>query len=224
MVLRPCMRTGMQIAGSRSCGLCVIDVDIRNRRLELRGRRTKGTSPRQMAATGWSGPLKRLLLAATIVVALVAVGVPALRARSVSPVPQPIDFSHRKHTVDLQLGCEFCHKYFQTSAHSGLPGAETCGICHTVVLGTSPEAAKLTDLLQKGEPLRFNKLFRLPDYVFYTHRRHVALGKLDCTNCHGGIADTDSPPGRPLVQIRMVFCVSCHKARGVTTDCTACHR
>jgi len=168
--------------------------------------------------------VKRISLAVPIVVALAAIGVAALRARSAPPVAQPIDFSHRKHTVDLQLGCEFCHKYFQTSAHSGLPGAETCGICHTVTLGDSREAARLTELLQNGDSLRFNKLFRLPDYVFYTHRRHVALGQLDCANCHGGIADTDSPPAQPLVQIGMSFCIDCHETRGLTTDCTACHR
>lgn len=97
-------------------------------------------------------------------------------------------------------------------------------MCHSVPLGTSPEAAKLTETLESGEPLRFNKLLRLPDYVFYTHRRHVALGELECINCHGGIADTDSPPERPLVGISMAFCVDCHDERGVTTDCTTCHR
>jgi len=180
--------------------------------------------PDSVGDRGRSGNTKALLLAAVLVVSLLAVGVPALHARTEPAVTQPIVFSHRKHAGELQLGCDFCHKYFQTSAHSGLPDAGTCGICHTVLLGTSPEAAKLTETLESGEPLEFNKLFRLPDYVFYTHRRHVALGKLDCSNCHGGIADTERPPARPLIEVRMAFCVDCHQERGITTDCTACHR
>jgi len=81
-----------------------------------------------------------LFLAAVFVVALALL----LLARRQPPVPQPIAFNHKKHTEELQLSCNFCHKYFNTSAHSGLPDAQTCALCHSVALGESPEAAKLT--------------------------------------------------------------------------------
>jgi hypothetical protein len=110
-----------------------------------------------------------------VVLVLAAVLVP-LVARSRSAVPQPIAFNHLKHTQDLGLNCEFCHKYVRTSAHAGLPGAETCSMCHQVTQGTSEEAARVTELLTEGIPLQFNKLFRLPDHVFYTHRRHAGIG------------------------------------------------
>lgn len=161
----------------------------------------------------------------TLLVAfLLVTDVSSLAARRHPPISQPIAFSHRKHAGDLKIACNFCHKYVLTGRHSGLPGAETCGLCHIAPLGHSPEAAKVSEMLAKGEPLRFNKLFRLPDYVFYSHRRHVAIAELDCSNCHDGIADTEVPPDRPLIQIKMAFCVDCHRTRGVTTDCTACHR
>jgi len=171
----------------------------------------------------WARRFRRPALA-TLAVVLVAMVVTPLFGRKQPPVSQPIAFNHRKHTQDLELGCDFCHKYFQTGAHSGLPGAETCGICHSVLLGKTEAAAKLTELVTDGEPLRFNKLFRLPDYVFFTHRRHVAVGELDCAVCHDGIAETEAPPGLPLVTIKMAFCLDCHRDRSVTTDCTACHR
>ncbi len=139
-------------------------------------------------------------------------------------VTQPIQFNHRKHTQDLKLPCEFCHQYVKTGAHPGLPGAETCGMCHQVPLGKSPEAAKVTAAISQGRPLVFVKTFRLPPYVFYTHRRHVGVANLACTNCHGGIALTTRPPARPLVRIRMQLCLDCHKRMGQTTDCVACHR
>jgi Cytochrome c7 and related cytochrome c/Class III cytochrome C family len=164
------------------------------------------------------------VLALLAVALLVAVTVPLVAGRRPPAVTQPIAFSHKVHTVDLQLGCTFCHKYVNTSAHSGLPDAQTCAMCHTIKQGESEEAARLTETLQAGDSLQFNKLFRLPDYVFYTHRRHVGIAELECTNCHGGIAETERPPERPLVNVKMALCVDCHEKREVTTDCTSCHR
>ncbi len=154
---------------------------------------------------------------------LVAVVVP-LVARRGAAVPQPIAFNHRKHTQDLGLNCEFCHKYVRASAHAGLPDAETCSMCHSVPPGSSAEAARVTELITSGDPLQFNKLFRLPSHVFYTHRRHAGIGELECENCHGAIADTERPPERPLVRVTMEFCMDCHREREQTLDCNACHR
>ncbi len=166
----------------------------------------------------WSGRYSVL-----VVLVLAAVLVP-LVARSRSAVPQPIAFNHLKHTQDLGLNCEFCHKYVRTSAHAGLPGAETCSMCHQVTQGTSEEAARVTELLTEGIPLQFNKLFRLPDHVFYTHRRHAGIGELECATCHGSIAETERPPDRALVDITMDFCMDCHREQEQTLDCNACHR
>ncbi len=156
--------------------------------------------------------------------ALVLVAAVAVWPHLLPGVVQPIAFNHRKHTQDLKLACEFCHQYVKTGAHPGLPSAETCAMCHQVPLGTSPEAAKLTTLISQGRPVVFVKTFRLPPYVFYTHRRHVGIANLACTNCHGGIALTTRPPARPLVRIRMQLCLDCHQRMHQTTDCVACHR
>jgi hypothetical protein len=97
-------------------------------------------------------------------------------------------------------------------------------MCHSTPQGDSEEAARVTELLEAGEPLTFKKLFGLPDHVFYTHRRHVVIGEVECVECHGDIATTERPPERPLVEMDMEFCMACHTERGVTNDCTACHR
>ncbi len=139
-------------------------------------------------------------------------------------VPQPVAFNHLKHTSDLGLACDFCHEYVRTGAHAGLPDAGTCSMCHRAPQGDSAEAARVTELLEAGDPLRFNKLFHLPDHVFYTHRRHVGIAELECGNCHGAIAETERPPERALVRISMDSCMDCHRDRGQTLDCNACHR
>jgi hypothetical protein len=158
-----------------------------------------------------------------VVVVLLAVAIGILLGREPA-VPQPVAFNHLKHTQELQLTCEFCHKYVRQGAHAGLPDAETCSICHSTPQGTSEEAAKVTELISEGDPLRFTKLFRLPDHVFYTHRRHVEIGQLECVNCHGEIAETERPPPRALVRVTMEFCMDCHREREQTLDCNACHR
>jgi len=140
------------------------------------------------------------------------------------PVQQPVAFDHLKHTKELELSCELCHDRVITGLDAGLPGRETCALCHQAPQGESPEAARLTQLLAAGAPLSFNKLFRLPDHVNYTHRRHVGIAQLECRNCHGAIAETQRPPLRPLVRIDMAFCLSCHRARDQSQDCVACHR
>jgi hypothetical protein len=139
-------------------------------------------------------------------------------------VPQPVAFNHRKHTQDLQLGCDFCHQYVNTGAHAGLPDGSICAMCHQAPLGTSEEAARVTELLAAGDPLRFNKLFRLATHVTYSHRRHAGIAQLPCARCHGGIATTERPPDRPLVEVDMTFCLDCHRASQQSVDCLACHR
>ena len=154
------------------------------------------------------------------VLALLVIGAAGCQA----PVPQPVAFNHLKHTKDLELECQVCHQQVNTGAHAGLPDATTCSACHQAPQGTSPEAARVTALLTAGDPLRFNKLFRLPSHVYYTHRRHVGIAQLECGNCHGDIATTQRPPGKALVRISMDFCVDCHRAKGQSLDCNACHR
>lgn len=148
----------------------------------------------------------------------------ALTTRRGPTVGQPIAFNHLKHTSELGLDCAFCHQYVTSGAHAGLPTEEQCAICHRTIQGSSEEAARVTELIEAGAPIRFNKLFLMPDHVFYTHRRHVAIAELECTECHGGIAETDRPPDRALVPITMDTCMDCHRDRGQTLNCNACHR
>lgn len=170
-----------------------------------------------------SAPFRRILLVVGVLLLTAAVGAP-LTARRRAAVPQPIAFNHRKHTQELGLNCDFCHSLVRVGQHSGLPDENTCVMCHATPQGDSPEAARVTAFLEEGEPIRFNKLFGLPDHVFYTHRRHVTLAELECATCHGGIAETERPPVRPLLDVDMEFCMDCHEEREASNDCTSCHR
>jgi hypothetical protein len=153
----------------------------------------------------------------------VVAGAVAILSRTPA-VPQPVAFDHRIHTEKLKMECRLCHQYVNTGAHAGLPSGSLCAMCHQVRQGTSAEAARLTMMIGRGDSLRFNKLFHLPPYVYFTHRRHVEIAKLPCKTCHGDIALTVRPPERPLVRIRMQVCLDCHEEKGQSVDCVACHR
>lgn len=138
-------------------------------------------------------------------------------------VRQPISFNHKKHVTELDIGCTTCHVTVETEAFSGLPDAELCAGCHLEPQGKGEKEKRLVEMLKKGTALTWKPLFRQPAHVFYSHRRHVIAAKLQCSVCHGAIAETTAPPGR-VTPLEMDDCISCHRKARVATDCTACHR
>lgn len=170
-------------------------------------------------------PRRRLAIGG-VALLLAAAGFGAGRAafRPSVRVSQPIQFNHQKHVKDVGLDCTTCHEYVTTSEHSGLPSLETCEGCHSEALTKSPEEQRLRELIASQPQTAFHKLFRLPDDVRYSHRRHVGGGALACETCHGAIAETTTPPPAALIRITMDTCTGCHVERNVKTDCTACHR
>ena len=138
-------------------------------------------------------------------------------------VTQPLAFNHKLH-VDTGLECVDCHRYFDTQTFSGLPTVEDCMDCHDEALTSSPEEEKIRVAAAAGEELAWNRLYEMPDHVYYSHRRHVAAGGLECATCHGPIAETTEPPTRPLRTISMAFCMDCHQQNAITEDCLACHK
>lgn len=136
---------------------------------------------------------------------------------------QPVAFNHRKHVKDLELACSTCHQFYEKEAFSGLPDADVCGACHSEPQGKSAEEARLVKILKAGGTPQWVPLFRQPAHLFYSHRRHVVVAKIQCPVCHGSIAETSTPP-EAVRKLRMQDCLDCHAREGVSTDCTACHR
>ena len=169
--------------------------------------------------TPWGAAVVGFFLFLVVVSAVVAV-----RPRDASkPVRQPISFNHRIHVEDNALTCSTCHQFYEREAFSGLPSAEDCAVCHLEAQGKSAEELELVQLLKAGAPLDWRPLFRQPPHVYYSHRRHVIAGKLDCGVCHGAIAKSVKPPAR-VRTLRMQDCIDCHRRQGVSAECTTCHR
>jgi len=146
-----------------------------------------------------------------------------LRAK-VSIVKQPISFNHKKHIQEADLECSDCHLYYKKYAFSGKPTIDVCLTCHEEAISDSPEEEKIREYAKKGEDIDWVRLYLVPDDVYYSHKRHVVAGGIECEVCHGNIRQSVEPPKRPEVKITMGMCIECHKKRNVTTDCIACHK
>lgn len=138
-------------------------------------------------------------------------------------VSQPIAFNHRVHVEDQELECSMCHPFYESEISSGMPGAETCAMCHLEPQGESASERTLVAKLQAGEPLEWGRLFRQPPHVFYSHRRHVVVAGIQCEVCHGQIGLSERPPSQ-AAPMSMEACLDCHEREQASGDCTACHR
>lgn len=124
------------------------------------------------------------------------------------PLEQPVPFSHRHHAEQLGIDCRYCHVSVQKSAFAGVPDTETCMTCHSQLFTTAPLLAPVRRSLATGIPLRWNRVNKLPDFVFFNHSIHVDNG-IGCAVCHGAVNQmTLTWKGQTLY---MKWCLDCHR-------------
>ena len=169
---------------------------------------------------------------------------------------QPIKFIHSVHACENEIDCNYCHSSANDSRHAGIPSTNVCMNCHKAVkkgkttgeeeiakiyaaIGFDPATGTYLDgkgnnghsLPQdsyNGEPIKWNKVHNLPDHVYFSHQQHVAVGGIQCQNCHGDVATysvgriapveeinglVDKFPG--LIELSkptltMGWCIECH--------------
>ena len=59
--------------------------------------------------------------------------------------------------------------------------------CHSELYTQTAMLAPVRESLANQQPIHWNKVNRLPDYVYFDHSIHIAKG-VGCTTCHGDIA------------------------------------
>lgn len=156
---------------------------------------------------------------------------------------QPIEYSHKLHAGKLGIECQYCHFNARRSIHAGIPTTETCMNCHKLVPteGRSERAqadlAKLKEHYESGEPIPWVKVHDLPDFVHFTHKRHVQ-GGVECQECHGELQN-DMTVAVRVGELTMGWCLNCHEShpkvdenygahaelrRAEMKDCWTCHK
>lgn len=144
--------------------------------------------------------------------------------REKTGIRQPVQFNHKLHTEEWELDCDTCHRFVMEAEFAGRPGLEICTVCHEEPLTENPEELILGEYIRDDREIPWRRLYDVPSHVYYSHRRHVVVAGIECTECHGEIGVSTSPPEAPLNKLTMEFCLNCHEKQSVTTDCNACHR
>lgn len=124
-------------------------------------------------------------------------------------VPQPIQFSHEHHVQALGIDCRYCHTGVEDSTFAGLPPTHTCMTCHSQIWTNSPMLAMVRDSYQTNQPIVWNRVHNVPDYVYFNHSIHIQKG-IGCTNCHGQV--DQMPLVRKAQPMTMAWCLECHRA------------
>ncbi len=121
---------------------------------------------------------------------------------------QPVPFSHQHHVGQLGLDCRYCHTSVEVSPFAGVPPTEVCMNCHQQIWVGSDVLAPVRDSYRSGRSIPWERVHRLPGFVYFDHSAHVGKG-VGCYSCHG---DVD---GMPLTwqtkSLLMEWCVQCHR-------------
>jgi Cytochrome c7 and related cytochrome c len=123
-------------------------------------------------------------------------------------IPQPVPFSHEHHVAGLGIDCLMCHNTVLAGAYAGLPPTHTCMTCHSQIWTNAALLAPVQQSFATGTPIRWNRVYNLPDYVYFNHSIHIAKG-VGCQSCHGQV--DRMPLMQKAVTLSMSFCVSCHE-------------
>ncbi|PQJ77050.1 cytochrome c3 family protein [Polaribacter glomeratus] len=155
---------------------------------------------------------------------------------------QPIVFSHKIHSGDNKIDCQYCHSSAKHSKHSGIPSVNVCMNCHKniaevaettvveledgVVLGKAEldkEIAKVykaagwdvENLEYTGieKPIKWVRIHNLPDFVYFNHSQHVTVQGLKCQTCHGPVEEMEEM--YQYSPLTMGWCIDCHRETNV---------
>jgi len=136
---------------------------------------------------------------------------------------QPIKFSHKIHAGQNAINCVYCHSGVEKSKVANVPSANVCMNCHKYIQQGpntgKEEIAKIYTALDYNpetqvygpnqKPIKWIRVHTLPDLVYFNHSQHVVVGKVECTTCHGPVAEMDTV--RQFSSLTMGWCVDCHR-------------
>ena len=141
----------------------------------------------------------------------------------IRPEPeQPIQFVHKVHIEDVQLGCVDCHITVERGPRASIPDIRTCWGCHEDAFVDHPEVAKIKVFHDKGEDIPWQRVYGWNDesHVHFNHAPHVR-SDVGCETCHGKVEQMTV--ASRAVEHSMGFCVKCHQEKQASTDCLTCH-
>ncbi len=179
----------------------------------------------------YARPLYGLALFGVLITLVVAVFINRQLGVSEAYAPeQPINFSHKLHAGKYKIDCQYCHFGAERGKHSHIPSPGLCLNCHNLIKTDSPEIQKIQNYHSKSETIPWQKVNFLPNYVYFNHAQHVAVGGVSCQKCHGNVEEMERVNAK---QFNMGFCISCHRDSHIAVpndtkmqganSCSSCH-
>ncbi|HVV92307.1 MAG TPA: cytochrome c3 family protein [Hyphomicrobiales bacterium] len=156
----------------------------------------------------------RVLLAAVLVLPLALIGfVYVIHTTPYTTgegfvVNQPVPFSHLHHVGEDGIDCRYCHTSVEQGRFAGMPTTHVCMTCHSQLWTNAAMLAPVRQSLAEDKPIRWNRVYKLPDYVYFDHSVHVKNG-IGCSSCHGRI--DEMPLTRQAAPLTMRWCIACHR-------------
>lgn len=124
-------------------------------------------------------------------------------------VHQPVPFSHEHHVSGLGIDCRYCHTTVEETSSAGMPSTHTCMTCHSQVWTEAEVLQPVRRSFEDEEPIRWVRVYDLPDFVYFDHSIHVDNG-VACESCHGRV--DQMPLMRKATSLHMSWCLDCHRA------------
>ena len=145
----------------------------------------------------------------------------AIGSKQVYAEEQPIAFSHKLHTVQNGIPCQYCHLYARRSFSSGVPPVSTCIGCHgpqeqKLVKPESVEVNKMRDYWANNEPIPWVKIHDIADFVRFPHKAHINANSDRLLNDAGSGCDIENTP-------RSLECRLAHFKTGGDERCQSFH-
>ena len=121
---------------------------------------------------------------------------------------QPIPYSHKFHVGELGMDCRYCHTGVELSPVAGIPPTQTCMNCHIMVKPNSDSLLVVKDSWDNKRPIKWVRVHKSPDYVYFDHSAHVNVG-VGCKSCHGRIDRMNVV--MQTEPLSMSWCLECHR-------------
>jgi hypothetical protein len=93
--------------------------------------------------------------------------------------------------------------------------------CHTNVKTDSAAIQKLAAYASTKKPVPWVRLYRIPDYVSFSHAVHHKEADIGCDICHGRVAAREVLSKEKAIS--MASCMECHASRKAPNACNVCH-
>ena len=104
--------------------------------------------------------------------------------------------------------------------------------CHNVTRTDKPEIQRVAAAFKANQAFAWERVYTLPDHVYFDHRPHVAAG-VACQTCHGEVQTMELLSQR--MSMRMGNCLGCHRdphaalppgtaISRAPDNCSTCHR